>query len=626
MHFPAIVLLFVATSTIGFQCPPYERGCRASLLRCGPETGKSFTSFYYTSLRHVLIECEEAPNWVKFKCNNRNAAHDDANRLTFQKCAFPGDYQLKDAVQAVDLIKLDSLTFAHGNLSRIVQNVKAFEGLSGLRELSLFDNGLRDITAELFAVIPDIVLLDLTKNELKDLPSDLFVNLRKLETLELGGNRIGVIEDGTFDPLENLTRLSLRYNLLTTIKPGTFDRLKSLEYLNVKSNKLQQLPSGIFDNLASLKGLHLQNNNFSSLPDGLLRNNLKLTNFHLYNNAQKLTSLPQGFFQNLSSLTALNLKENGLTMLPEDLLHGATSLTIVSFESNTLEYLPQRIFKDMHHLISLNLSNNRLEYLEAGCFENNKELVQLDLSWNLFQHLPNLFLLGFNFILEKINIDFSHNKLVTIGFDKERLMLQLVDSIATLSDREHPIVTVRAEDNPFTCDCDLYSLLQHLESDVQKFVEINVGGTQCRPPRDINLVYNVSVPIAQLDIKKFECPFTLGSHMCPKECTCKTRPYNKVHFINCSYKNLTRVPKKIWSNSDVELDLTGNFIKDIQIDADSGNGYGHVTLLILSHNSLSSLSPLVFTSKLKVLYFKKIILFCILELELTKFQSLYIYE
>lgn len=366
--------------------------------------------------------------------------------------------------------------------------------------------------------------------------------------------------------------------------------------MSLKGNRLEQLPSGIFDNLVNLKALHINNNNFSSLPNGLLRNNVKLLNFHLYNNAQNLTKLPNGLFRNLTGLTSLNLKKNGLVELPEDLFEGATSLTILSLESNFLETLPKLIFKDMHHLTSLNLSNNRLHLLKSKCFANNTELVQLDLSSNSFKHYPSIILYGLNFLLDKINIDLSHNEIEVINVygSDGRDLLRLQDILATLSDQENSVVTVRVNGNPLICDCNVYTFLLYLESELQKFVEIAPGDTKCEAWRGFMKIH---VPIIQLNTKTFEC--IPGYSWCPRECTCWLR--DSTDFINCAYRNLTRFPEifgMFHKRDQTVLDLTGNFIEDIEIPPDSD--YGSVDSLILSHNNLSSISPQLFTANLKV--------------------------
>lgn len=219
MRIPAILLLLVAISTNEFECPLDEyRICVRDPLYCGPESHRYFLSVHYPQSGQVLIKCLKFVDWTKFNCEPFTWDNSSSN-LKFEECKFPEDYQLKSAVERVGAHGLESLTFSRGNLSKII-NVKAFEGLSTVRNLHLHNTGLTNVSANLFAGIPHLVLLDLTNNKVKQLPKDLFVNLRKIETLELGGNKIQVIGSETFHPLENLTRLSLRDNHLTTIESG----------------------------------------------------------------------------------------------------------------------------------------------------------------------------------------------------------------------------------------------------------------------------------------------------------------------------------------------------------------------------------------------------------------------
>lgn len=202
------------------------------------------------------------------------------------------------------------------------------------------------------------------------------------------------------------------------------------------------------------------------------------------------------------------------------------------------------------------------------------------------------------FISERINVDLTHNKIKHINLDKAEMMAQLQNSSPGAPNRD---VIVRVDNNPLSCDCNLYDFLRYLEGrmhpGVQSMFHIIPGGLKCQGPEWFG-----DLPVTQLSSKKLKCLLDSSnvSIKCPDRCTCWIRPDDKGLLIDCSYKNLTHIPRRIerFPNHHVELDLTGNFIREIQPVPNSG--YDYVTSLNLSHNNISSLSPRVFTSKLKV--------------------------
>ena len=101
----------------------------------------------------------------------------------------------------------------------------AFDGLTGLQSLLLYDSGL----------------------ESASLPAGLFLHSRSLVTLSLSGNSVSCITEDTFAGLEdNLESLSLHKNRITEISGKAFYRFKRIRYLILSSNLISVLPVDIF--------------------------------------------------------------------------------------------------------------------------------------------------------------------------------------------------------------------------------------------------------------------------------------------------------------------------------------------------------------------------------------------
>lgn len=171
--------------------------------------------------------------------------------------------------------------------------------------------------------------------------------------------------------------------------------------------------------------------------------------------------------------------------------------------------------------------------------------------------------------------------------------------IEVLGDRNRSVI-VQIDNNPIICDCNLHSFLRHLEGNVDERARysfrIVLGELKCQGPKEF-----ANVLVDKLNSKDLKCLLNNPDVQCPDRCTCWMRPEDKGLLIDCAYQNLTQMPKRIGCLPDhhVELNLTGNYIKEIPVNTTT-EGYDYVTSLILTHNDISILPAGVFSPKLKV--------------------------
>ncbi|KAI4484434.1 hypothetical protein M0802_013050 [Mischocyttarus mexicanus] len=197
---------------------------------------------------------------------------------------------------------LTCLIARHNNLSND-SLPKSFDNLSGLRELNLNGNRLREF--------PEQIL-----------------HLTGLKYLYLGGNQITEINKDVWK-LQRLQVLSMGGNRLTEV-PSTLGQLKSLQALVLCENMLDSLPSSIA-NLTNLKSLSLHKNRLKTLPTEIIT---------------------------LRCLTELSLRDNPLVVrFVSDMTHNPPSLLELAariIKTNDMQYDEELIPK------------NLVEYLNSG--------------------------------------------------------------------------------------------------------------------------------------------------------------------------------------------------------------------------------------------------------------------
>ena len=159
-----------------------------------------------------------------------------------------------------------------------------FEGLSGIRVLTLDDNPI---------------------TTLQDGLLDGLTDLRKIY---ISNAQLGTVTTGTFALNTQLSELWLYSSRLTEIDDGAFANLSNLRELNLYNNNAGSFTAAKFQGLGNLHRLTLSNNNLHAVPADLLSNTPELRTLSLQVN--KLRDLPDDFFVGMSHLTEVNLLEN----------------------------------------------------------------------------------------------------------------------------------------------------------------------------------------------------------------------------------------------------------------------------------------------------------------------------
>ncbi len=351
------------------------------------------------------------------------------------------------------LTSLVNLRLDHNNLT-----AKAFQvGFYGLKNtstltfLSMANSHLSDLNNQTFQFLKDTALqhLDMKKCEIRILRSGVFQYLPNLLKIVLSDNDIYNIEACVFPKTNHLSELYLDSNQLFAIPDAKSTQFENVQYLSLRKNAIQRISHNSLHNLKNLTHLILTKNDISLLETGCFDHSFQLENLDLSYN--KISREIKNDFVGLQRLTFLSLKQNNIP-----------KLTLPAFKLST----------SLNHLI---LSDNKLLGKEMGILAttwSTLSLLQiLDISNLQIANLP------FHIFQGLINLDhlaLSNNDLT--GWDanvfrnqKKLRMLTITDNKINYITKEQFQYLISLRElhmfrNPFTCTCDLLSLVQWIEN------------------------------------------------------------------------------------------------------------------------------------------------------------------
>ncbi|KAH1022737.1 protein toll [Dendroctonus ponderosae] len=430
--------------------------------------------------------------------------------------------------------------------------------LKQLKNLSLNSNGLLYIDFNLESAT-SLLHLDLSFNRIETLENRSFKGLHQLRYLSLEDNSLLHFSKQAFEGLCNLMELDMSGNKISLISQDSFSLLPNLTKISVARNRIVQIHSRLFAHNVFLEEIWLSSNQISNLPGSLFRPCSRLQTLQLQGN--RLRQLPVDLFQGLQTLTNLDLSGNNFTTLslPGEVFFALTKLRRLNLSYNNLSNISMTLFVGLHSLKRLLLHNAAISQLPQPL--SGLDLDLLDLSSNNISHLQILDILNSKIF----HVDLANNRIEQLVFNvSERLTGRRQE--------------IDLESNPINCDCSNYELISfnhgaypQLERQLKimqpKLECANLRGTLVRQfrPRDIhcNVVAN-----------------------CPKECECISTPALNRLVLNCSEKQLERLPSRLeFGSMKVKLDLSGKRLESIAWVPTA------VQELSLENNRLKNLEP-----------------------------------
>lgn len=178
-------------------------------------------------------------------------------------------------------------------------------------------------------------------------------------------------------------------------------------------------------------------------------------------------------------------------------------------------------------------------------------------------------------------MNLTHNQIKTIN-------LAHVEEIAKYQKVPRDVL-IFVEANPINCDCSTYDFLRYLDGRlhpyVQNYFHIIPQHLTCQTPDRL-----VGIEVTDLKSEQLKCQVL---DPCPDSCTCWLIRDDETFLIDCSYKNLTSVPRNIKTlplSRSIELNFTGNELTRMAPLAEIGLDDVQISKLLLSNNNINKIS------------------------------------
>ncbi|GIY61103.1 chaoptin [Caerostris darwini] len=277
---------------------------------------------------------------------------------------------------------INSLFLSSNHITHIPEG--AFAILSNLVLLDVEGNLIHDVDSHSFPI--SLQSLSLSNNILKKVPLHAIYNLKNLRYLYMSGNLFRKLPSPFHLQTPRLEKLEISNNMLTQISEFVFNGSFTIKELHLDFNFIRTLSARSFKGTA-LERLVLANNRISSLhSDAFVGIETTLKTLDLSFNL--LEEFPSAV-NNLNTLFYLSLKGNMLqTLEKDDLIGFRRTLEILDLSGNLLERVPQMTLLRMKKLVRLSLQDNRIRKIQPEDFEVwGETLTTLSLANNGITHL-----------------------------------------------------------------------------------------------------------------------------------------------------------------------------------------------------------------------------------------------
>lgn len=198
-------------------------------------------------------------------------------------------------------------------------------------------------------------------------------------------------------------------------------------------------------------------------------------------------------------------------------------------------------------------------------------------------------------------LDLRNNNISEIEFNQASFIAQnqdpqQPDAYRGASSPAH-IVRVLVEQNPLHCDCILYNFVLYLEGkldpQVRSLVSVEPGSASCASPNEI-----AGRQLIDLRAHELVCPLDVPQSqkpaLCPKNCTCNVRPYDKSLIVNCSTSRIMGAPSipdaKALTLAQTELHFENNMLTSLSSLSANQKVYNQITRLFVGGNNISTLT------------------------------------
>ncbi|GAB1607801.1 leucine-rich repeat-containing protein 15-like [Argonauta hians] len=353
-----------------------------------------------------------------------------------------------------------------------------FPPMPELNLLDLSSNGIYLLGSNILRNLPNLKTLILSDNRLSTLAPQFFQNNGKLEILDLSRNKFSAMPDHCMKYLAALRVFNISYNILTSpsLMLG-FQQTKNLEVMDYSGNQFPDISSDIFLfaeqwNNGLKRHVNLTKCNMKAINPEIFRNFPGLSSLSLSGNpliSRENLTLLLGNIQNFRSLSKLDLSNmnhplitssfasleqiviteldisgNDIELISAIDLQYLSTLRTIKLGRNHLKTLGGLV--RLSNLRYLDISRNHLNKLHIDyvrvfsklehfiAHHNNLNSVMSEqlLEWKMLSDLDishnNLEMFSLPMMPKLKNLRISHNKLRSLLFPVEEIVLQTIDA------------------------------------------------------------------------------------------------------------------------------------------------------------------------------------------------------
>ncbi|KAI8481100.1 hypothetical protein Bbelb_411790 [Branchiostoma belcheri] len=313
--------------------------------------------------------------------------------------------------------------------------------------------------------------LILEHNNISKISRNDFVNLTSVESIDLSDNKLNSqsISAGTFDDLPSLGTLDLSYNKKFIEFPAYLP--SKLTYLYFISNSAVHVSADAFANLTEIVHLDFSDNKVETIAPGAFKNLQKLQVLYCDFNKLKDDGIPPSVFKPAKKLQNLGLRFNQLTRPPVDLPVGLQALDLVG---NHIKEIPPKAFRNLTELQDLAFwQQPSLTTIDDDAFYGLSKMQYMDASSTGINKITNGTFNGLSGMGElvlgeckipNIPVGAFHQmtSLTTLWLDGN--LLTTLDPVVLDRRFLSHLSEVYLWGNPWTCDCHLRWLKEHIDN------------------------------------------------------------------------------------------------------------------------------------------------------------------
>lgn len=325
-----------------------------------------------------------------------------------------------------------------------------------MHELIISSSGFFLLEAKAFEKLTGLTDLTITGNKIREVPLGVFTEMKILMILNLSHNRIEKLEDRAFEGLSKLIELKLNDNLLTTLKDNWFKGLTELKQLDLQSNQLKIIDGKFLASLTLLMTLNLTDNkcidaafptqtreqikstigeecvapielNCNFADDKIHLDENVLVNGYMCN-VQEPHELDINFqnakiaqlngdhaeYYDKHNVTLLVVVDQCVKFLPNNLADFLPKLETIIIENSNLTTLEKQNFKGFDNLKWISIRLNNLSVIDGEAFDLVPLVTYIDLTYNNIKTLPSKI---FSKLTKLQTLTLSNNKIKTLNAD-----------------------------------------------------------------------------------------------------------------------------------------------------------------------------------------------------------------